>query len=61
MCRGKISKGGSNMKAQLMKKVEDLSVFRVKKIAEHFKGERKFDLFLLSCTHAFNAWLQREV
>lgn len=49
------------MKAQLMKKVEDLSVFRVKKIAEHFKGERNFDLFLLSCTHAFNAWLQREV
>lgn len=31
MCRGKILKGGGNMKAQLMKKVEDLSVFRVKK------------------------------
>ncbi len=50
----KISKDGSNMEAQLMKTFEDLSVFLHRKNVKPFKGERKFDLFLLSCTHAFN-------
>lgn len=49
------------MKAQLMKIIEDPSVFLHRKIVKHSKGERKFDLFLLSCTHAFNVWLQQEV
>ncbi len=45
MCRGKISKGGSAMKAQRMKMVEGLSIFRVKKSQNTLKEKESLTSF----------------
>jgi hypothetical protein len=45
MCQVKISKGGSNMKAQLIKMFEDLSIFRIKKSQNTLKEKGSLTSF----------------